>query len=389
MEKKCKVLMIIPNRDILQVRPIKIAKTLSQNGYDVKILTCDMKGNRAKTEYINGCKIYNFRLKTQNRVMLYISYLILWWPYIFLFILLDDSEILHPYNFFVLIPTVLANIVKRKKVIYDLADFCSEGLSPDVPKFVRSLLFWLERFFIGFVDGVIIVDEMRKKYLKGTNVKTLEIIMNCPQDFSNIFNVKLKKRKKNGEFCIYYGGWLSEKRGIKQIIRAIDGLEDVKLIVAGFGPDEHKLKLLFNTRKNVNFVGMIPYEESIRYTFEADVVIAFYDPQIPINRLASPNKLFEAMMCGTPIIVNSEAIPVAKIVIREKCGLVVPYNDIQGLRNAILKLKKNINLRIKLGLNGRKAFEREYNWAEMERRLLKFYEGFLSKKYSKERIEKT
>lgn len=368
--------MIIPNRDILLVRPIKIAQSLSENGYSVKILAWDVRGEKAKIEQIKGCKIHNFRFKVRNRVMLYLSHFMVWWPYVFLFLLRDDSNIFQPYNFFVLIPTLLAKIIKRRKLVYDLADFCSEALPPTVPNFVRGLLSWLERFclFLG-ADAVIIVDEHRRKHLEGVRVKRLEIVMNCPRGLSDKFEI----RKKRSAFIVYYGGWLSERRGLRQLIRAIHGLDDVELIVAGFGPDEWKLKLLFDAARNVDYVGMVNYEKSIEYTSEADVVFAFYDPRIPINRLASPNKLFDAMMCGKPVIVNSEAIPAANIVRKVSCGLIVPYDDVHQLRDAILELKENRNLWTKFGENGREAFEREYNWKEMEHRLLRLYRNIFHK----------
>lgn len=36
----------------------------------------------------------------------------------------------------------------------------------------------------------------------------------------------------------------------------------------------------------------------------ADVIPLLYDLSLPINKVASPNKLFEAMMFGVPIVTN-------------------------------------------------------------------------------------
>jgi glycosyltransferase involved in cell wall biosynthesis len=121
-------------------------------------------------------------------------------------------------------------------------------------------------------------------------------------------------------------------------------------------------------------LGRIPYNEVIERTMKADLLFAFYDPAVPNNRYASPNKLFEAMMCGKPILV-SEGTAMADIVRQEKCGIVVPYKDLQAIKKAIISLQHNPGLALSLGNNGRKAYELRYNWKIMESRLLDLYNG--------------
>ena len=114
----------------------------------------------------------------------------------------------------------------------------------------------------------------------------------------------------------------------------------------------------------------------IANSLNADILFAFYDPQIPANRYASPNKLFEAMMCGKPIITNAETTA-TKIVETENCGVVVPYGDVEAIKDTILKLKNNADLRERLGKNGRRAYEERYGWGIMEERLLKAYANLI------------
>ena len=66
-------------------------------------------------------------------------------------------------------------------------------------------------------------------------------------------------------------------------------------------------------------------------------------------------------MCGKPIIMNSE-VAASEIVLEEKCGIVVPYGDVDAIKEAINKLKNDPNLRKELGENGRKAYEKRYSW---------------------------
>ena len=89
----------------------------------------------------------------------------------------------------------------------------------------------------------------------------------------------------------------------------------------------------------------------------------------------TPNKLFEAMMLGVPIITN-----VAPELVNEvNCGIMVEYNNINQIKEAVISLRDNIDLRRKLGTNGRKAFIQKYNWTIMEQELYKIYGNLLRK----------
>jgi glycosyltransferase involved in cell wall biosynthesis len=105
------------------------------------------------------------------------------------------------------------------------------------------------------------------------------------------------------------------------------------------------------------------------------MLFRFSDPALPTkNKYASPNKLFEAMMCGKPILVSDNS-SMARIVRHNKCGLVIPYGDVGAIRDAIVKLMTNPGLQEELGINGRKAYEEKYSWTIMENRLVTAYKN--------------
>lgn len=110
------------------------------------------------------------------------------------------------------------------------------------------------------------------------------------------------------------------------------------------------------------------YEEIITETINAHLLIGLYEPAVPNNRFASPNKLFEVMMCSKPIIANARS-PMADIMRKDNCDLVVPYGDTQAVRQTAVKLEGDVGLRQRLGASGKTACEEEYSWRIMEQRL--------------------
>lgn len=368
-KEKPSIVIISSDGRAIFARQLRNAKSLLKNGYCTKILTWDKTASKSKTENIDGCDIFNFCYTPplEKKWGLFFTGYLLWWVYVFFYLMKDESEVYHPENLYSLIPSIPVKLLKKKIIIYDLVDFAADSFNW-FETFRRFLAFF-ENFCLKFVEGVIVVDE-RKQKLKKSNIKRLAVVTNCPVDLKR--NFKINKDKT--DFIIYYGGLISETRGLRHICDSIKDIDQIKLIIAGFGPDELKLKSDYKYQKNVEFIGLINSFQSLEWTNKADVIFAFYDPTIRINRLASPAKLYDAMMCSKPVLVNSEALPVAETVKEENCGLVVPYDDIQALRNVIELLQENADMRLEAGQNARKAFEREYNWPKMESRLLRLYD---------------
>jgi len=347
----------------------KEAESLQNSGYSVCILYWDRGSNKSRVEYKNGTKINYFGLKAPYGKLSLLPYLLIWWIYELFFLLRTDSRIIHCCCFDTLIPAIFTKAIQKKKIVYDIFDFYSESLPENIPSLIRNIISNFEKFCIRFVDSVIIVDNSRYVQIKDAKIKNLDIVMNCPNDV-----VYSTKKSPHKEFIIFYGGMISKTRGLMELINAIRDLDNIKIIIAGMGEDEDLFKEISSKTKNVTYLGWINYEKYIDLTLSSDLIFGFYDPKIPNNRLASPNKLFEAMMCSTPIIVNKET-SMAEIVKQDKCGVVVPYSDCNSLKRSIIKLKENQELCLKMGESGRKAFEKEYNWKIMESRLLNVYKS--------------
>lgn len=353
-------------------RVVKEAISLKNAGYAVKILFWDRSCNTSRSENQYDISIRYFGLKAPYGKTRLFPYLLVWWIYEFIYLLNSDADIFHGCCFDTLIPAMVVKLLKRKKLVYDIFDFYAEALPQRIPEWILRIIAGFERYCIRFTDAVIIVDESRRIQIDGSKIKKLGIIMNCPEMMP-----KREPRCRDAHLTIFYGGMISKTRGLDQIINAIKGEPDMALVVAGLGEDEEYYSSMFKDTENVHFLGWIDYEAYVQRTLEADVIFGFYDPRIPNNRLASPNKLFEAMMCATPIVVNKETT-MADIVEEENCGIVVPYYDVDALKDALMWLKVNPSLCSKLGKNGRLAFEKKYNWEIMEKRLINLYAGLLN-----------
>ena len=285
-------------------------------------------------------------------------------------LMLERSKIFHAQGFFCYPPVILVGKLRQKRIVYDLVDFVADSFNWS--RGARQAWGWWESFCAALADGVMVVD-LRKQDLPASRLRATAVVPNCPEDRTH--GQTLTKRP--GPFTIYYGGAIYEQRGIADVGEAIQSLPQARLIVAGTGPDESALRAKFGSPGSVQFLGLLNEDESVRLTMESDLVFALYDPRLPINRRAVSAKLFDAMMCGKPVLVNAESTILAGLVTAEQCGVIVPYGDVIAIRRAIQALMDNPGIATVMGINGRKAFEREFNWNTMSRRLLHLYDEVL------------
>lgn len=343
----------------------KIANCLFNHDFDVRLLLWDRNANDSEKD--QKYEKITFNLKAPYDKFHVVFYLPIWWLFEFIFLLKDDSDIIHVTDLDTLIPASLVKLLKRKKLYYTIYDFYADNLPSSVPTFFKNFISNLEKLLIGYTDVLFLADESRLAQIEGSNTKKVYYIYNSPPDY---FKKEMKSTKKNKQLVLFYGGLLQESRGLMDVINAVNDT-NIKLIFAGEGPLKQEIEDLSRSNENIEYRGFLDYEIIMKETMTADILFALYDPKIPNNKYASPNKLFEAMMFGKPIIVNDET-SMADIVRNEECGIIVHFGDVQSIKNA-LKALKNSSLCEKLGENGRNAYEKKYNWDIMERRILTAY----------------
>ncbi len=343
----------------------KEAKVLSGLGYVIDILAWDRSGDGKKIDVTDTYTIYRFQMKAPFGKYSLIPRLFIWNMYILYFLLRCEYDIVHSCDLDTLIPSIIISKFRNKYIIYDCFDFYSDCLPGRVPIGMRRFFAEIEIFFAGFANIVIIADESRRVQFKN-KLKKFLVINNSPEPITGILTKSFNFNEN--DFIIFYAGILDRNRFLIQAIEAVQGLSNVLFLIAGYGVDEYEIERKCKEVENCIFLGKINYEDVLGITRKSDLILAIYDTAIPNNKFASPNKLFEAMMCAKPIIVSDHST-MAKIVREKECGVIIDYGDTNALRNIIIHLKNSPNLCVLLGENGRVAYASSYRWDLMKRRL--------------------
>jgi glycosyltransferase involved in cell wall biosynthesis len=189
--------------------------------------------------------------------------------------------------------------------------------------------------------------------------------------------IRLEK-STTSDLRLAYIGLLQVERGLLQMLTVLRNHPEWHLDLAGFGGDEDIILNASASLSNVNWHGRVSYQQALQLSAAADVLFATYDPAIPNHKYSSPNKIFEAMMLGKPIIV-AEGTNMDRMISDADCGYIVPYGDIPSLEKALQSLASNPELVRKLGVNARQAYETRYHWSLMSQRLTQLYDKVLHK----------
>ena len=126
-------------------------------------------------------------------------------------------------------------------------------------------------------------------------------------DMKEIHKVKSNLKDELGcEHLLLFIGRLAKQKGIDVLIRAIPMLKDydVKLVVAGTGPEQANLSRLIselNLQEKVVFVGVVHGKRKLEYLSASDIFV------FPSLSESFGMVLLEAMACKTPIVASKVA----------------------------------------------------------------------------------
>ena len=264
--------------------------------------------------------------------------------------------------------------LKRKlglPLIYDAHEIYGYMMTRHFPRWIANKFLWLEKRLVRKVDWIINVCEPQKRYFEGITDKPVSIIMNCKP----LQSLEYQAPDNGDGFTILYIGTLHQGRAIHMLVDAVSELPGVRCIIGGIGipGNVRALEAKCDTVANVDFIGRVPFDEVISMTKRADAVFFMVNPQDLNLRIAMANKQFEAMVCGRPIICTMGTYS-GELTEQEGVGLAIEY-DKEALKQALIKLRDNPELREELGRNALRAAAKEYNWQWQEEKLLKLYES--------------
>ena len=252
---------------------------------------------------------------------------------------------------------------KRHKIplVYDIYDYYIDSHS--IPRALAGTVESLEIRTINYSSVTIICTEERREQIRKANPQNVVVIHNSP-DIENMIVTNI-------EYDFSYCGGLSNTRLIGPILDLYDNNSDLKICLAGYGENEEKARNLDNQYEKFQYKGTVSYDEVISIESKSKCLSAIYDPSYRNHRLCAPNKFYEAIALGKPIIVCRNT-GIDRIVEKHQIGVVINYSASE-FYTALRSLINSPELCERMGKNGRSLYEQEYQWDYMRKRLIDAY----------------
>ena len=361
-----RIIVSVTNDLATDNRMIRVCSSLVRMGLRVELVGRLLKSSLSpgKTEY----KTTRIRLFFNKGMFFYAEFNIR----LFFYLLFSKADIFLSNDLDTLPANFLAAKLRRKHLVFD-----SHELFTEVPElihrpFVRKFWLRIEKQIIPEIKFAYTVSESiasvyRERY--GTHFR---VIRNVP------FRLKNMKSKSeahaNTEKTVLYQGSLNEGRGLECAIMAMKFLDHTKLIIAGDGDISQKLKDLANNENlsdKVTFTGRLSPESLKELTLQADLGLSVEEDRGLNYRYALPNKLFDYIQAGIPVLV-SDLPEMAALVGKWQTGLVTPSHEPEILAGKIWEALTNEDQRKKWKDNLLKAAE-ELNWENEELKLKEIF----------------
>ena len=179
-----------------------------------------------------------------------------------------------------------------------------------------------------------------------------------------------------GTRIVLYHGGLFPERGIEQLVEAIALVDAAVLVLMGYGPLAAYIArrtIEPRLRGRVFMLPAVPPADLVCWVGAADVVAMPIQPSTLNHRLTTPNKLFEAMAAGVPVVASD--LPGMAAIVRETgCGVLVDPTDPPAIASAvsgIIDAPDDVRARYRAAALA--AHRTSYNWEHQVHGLLLEY----------------
>ena len=380
-----KVVMLVINNFTNDARVHREAATLAGKGYRVTVIALKDSSTPGE-ERLDNFYVRRINLGTRFLPRVPGCQIIKYLEFIIRAVILAvrlRAAVYHAHDLNALLPAYISARIRGAYLVYDTHELATGQNT--VRRRIwgeMSLWFYLERWLIKKAHLVITVsDEIAEELVWLYKIERPCVIINCPP-YEEVPRNNLLREHFGflpNEIIVIYQGVFGPNRGLKALVDAFVCLPgEFKLVL--LGPDNFYKESVIKRATNLKLTrrvfshAAVPVDDVVRYVASADVGTFLSNPKIKSQRLGLPNKLFECMAAGTPIVVGTIC---RELVLRLGVGVACDQGNPVSVAEAIKTLAGDRELYLQASLNGREFARSEYNWQVQGEKLCGLYSGML------------
>jgi len=223
-----------------------------------------------------------------------------------------DYRVIHGCDIDCILPALTVGKLLKKKAIYDIFDWVASRTGSGG---IYRIIDWLQNLCYKHADAVILCEEGRKAQIKSHN-DTVFIVPNTPNGDPPLDQTTLDitaQDLKEYDRVISYVGVFDRDRGIEDLLSAVSKCHNVKLNIAGFGLLEELVRKQADTFPNIHYWGRVEYAVGQAIIRNSHLLIATYHLTNPVHKFAAPNKYYESLAHGVPMVTTENTLVSTKV----------------------------------------------------------------------------
>ncbi|MDQ3072204.1 MAG: glycosyltransferase family 4 protein [Bacteroidota bacterium] len=354
-------------------RVYEFARRWAQKGDKIIVVTSiydksDLKASGISTTMdFDGIEVIILNLKISNRhhvirrLLTFIGYALLSSYYALR--IRADIVIASSGPITVAIPGLIAHHLRRRKLIMEVRDLWPEGaieMGMLKSALSRRFAFWLTKACYRASSKIVTLSPGMAEYIREkygfTNVESVpnasdnELFSKNTEDF-------IVPGWAAGKKIFLYTGNIGKVNNSWLIVKAAELVTnpEVMFLFIGEGQQRQEIQNYIDEKNlsNIKILSLIPKNELVAWVQRAYFALVPLEGK-PILDTSSPNKLFDAMAAGTPVIQTTQGW-IKDLLERTECGVTVPFDSPRVLAAEINDLVEKPELRYKMGKNAKKA----------------------------------
>ncbi len=369
-----RAVLLVANAASPYSRGLRVARSLEATGWDVEIAAVD-DGRHPTAEDDAGVRVRRYRPqglwgrfrtdapKTARRgplgrmarwadaavkLLAWPVHVRAWWAA--LEAELPPADLYHAFGILTIPVAIrLAARARRQgfagRVVYDVIDVILESNNvAGVPRPVLAVWKWRERRWVRRVDVVVTVNDAIAEHLEHEwrLAQRPVVLLNCQPRWSAPTPRPDLIRAATGippeRRIVLFLGRLGRERGLDAAAEAVLRLHDAALVLLGFGAWEDRLR---SRDADPRFAGRhftLPpvHPDAVpAWTSSADASVIAVPANSLNQRLSTPNKFWESITAGTPVVVGQDLAVMREITEREGLGAVADPASVDDLAAAL------------------------------------------------------
>jgi glycosyltransferase involved in cell wall biosynthesis len=257
---------------------------------------------------------------------------------------LDRVDAVHAHDLPAL--RVATLIAKRRRIplIYDAHELYS--YQPGIVGDRKKRLLQTEHTLIGHCDEIVVINEDQARVMQRDHGEGSYTPLTNATEQPPGFDIHRRTTVvqdhlglEPGTPTLMFMGGINRARKIHLLFEGL-ALSEVQahLILLTWGmeiPEFQQMALDLGISDRVHFMDPVPWSEIVEWAASVDVGVMPYQALDLNTKISSPNKMYEFIAAGTPMIGSSELVNVRRVVEAEGFGVLVPFHKAEDYAKAI------------------------------------------------------